>query len=422
VQSDFVAVSVAAGNMHRPARGLENELLRAIGKSGPAPQGIAVLNADGQVLDWVLMFDDDASVLKFLDHAQKRFAEHPDASKPLMTERYQRFAGLKRDDVPAHDVKVPQSIAHSAADRCPADSVYEPGTMIARVAGRRVTEAGKLIKDTVNQEDYAQDRFVISAGAQQELADVLAKAGGQRVPVPEQMARLWASYAYMGMLDVRPLNNPSGAASDPVDLTFHIEADHANAGWYRITGKTHAAAKKERRQNDGSGFENDVRLEWHGFARMEKDRLTSLLLRADGTERLLWNPGGPPGTVARGPEVANLPGGRHVDWNGPVSFSIIGTAARPEQISATAAASDSGTNEDHHRALQAKMPRLQQLMRANGGRSMQTIAPMMQEFQKMVREQRFDEASKQLDKILGQLDAQSDPSSKRGTVPKESAN
>lgn len=422
MQSDFVAVSVAAGNMHRPAPGLENELLRAIGKTGPAPQGIAVLNADGQVLDWVLMFDDDASVLKFLDHAQKRFAAHPDGSKPFETERYQRFPGSKRDDVAAHSVKVPQEIKHTVTDRCPADSAYEPGTMIARVAGRRVTEAGKLITDTINQEDYAQDRFVISASAQQQLADAIAKAGGKPVPVPDQMARLWASYAYMGVLDVRPLNNPSGAASDPVDITFYIEADGANAGWYRVTGKTHLAARKDHRQGDGSGFENDVQLEWRGFARMEKDLMTSLLLRADGTERLLWNPGGAPGSVARGPEVANLPGGRYVDWKGLVGFSIIGIRAKPEQISADAAAASGASNDGHHRALQAKMPRLQQLMQANGGRSMQTVAPMMQEFQKMVREQRFEEASKHLDKILKQLDAASEVPEKGAATPKPSTN
>lgn len=147
--------------MHRPAPGLECEVLRAIGKSGPAPQGIAVLNADGQVLDWVLMFDDDASVLKFLDRARQRFAEHPDSAKPFATERYQRFPGAKRDDAAAHSVSIPEATGHDDADRCPADSVHPPGAVIANVVGRRGTDDGGLTARIVNQEDYAQDRFVI---------------------------------------------------------------------------------------------------------------------------------------------------------------------------------------------------------------------------------------------------------------------
>jgi hypothetical protein len=353
--------------MHRPAQGLENELLRAIGKSGPAPQGIAVLNADGQVLDWVLMFDDDPSVLKFLDHAKARFAEHPDGAKPFTTERYQRFPGSKRDDVPAHTLKVPTAHKHSADDRCPADSVYQPGTVIAKVVGRRVTGDGKLTPDTVNQEDYAQDKFIITPGTQQQLADALAKADGKRTAVPDTMARLWASYAYMGMLDVRPLNNPAGADSSPVEIAFHIEPHTADPAWHRITGTTHLAVKKERRKGDGAGFENNVQLHWTGFARLEKDRLIHLLLRADGTERLYWHPGGAPGAIARGPEVANLPGGRHVDWKGPVSFSIIGTPAKPSQPSTSAPPSPS--------------PQPNQQPRGNGAPAAQSLRAKMQQWQ-----------------------------------------
>ncbi|MEQ1862024.1 MAG: hypothetical protein ABMA13_19060 [Chthoniobacteraceae bacterium] len=420
MQSDFVAVSVAAGNMHRPAAGLENELLRAIGKSGPAPQGIAVLNADGQVLDWVLMFDDDASVLKFLDHARQRFAVHPDNSAPFMTERYQRFPGSKRDDVAAHTVTVPKGGGHDDTVRCPADSIYEPGTLIAKVAGRRVIEEGRLTGDTVNQEDYSQDRFVITPGTQRQLLEAVNKADGKRVRVPDQVARQWVTYAYMGMLDVNPFNNPAGATSDHKDVAFDIETAGGHPGWYRITGESHGSVKTERRQGDGAGFENDVQLTWRGFARIENDRLVSLLLRGDGDERLMWNPGGLPGAIGRGPEVANLPAGRHVDWKGPVSFSIIGTPAKAEQTSPTAAGA--AAPEDRHREIQAKIPQLRDHMEKGGARVMQTVAPLMQEFQKLMREQRFDEASKQLDKILGQLDAASAVPEKAAAPPKPSTN
>ena len=56
---------------------------RAGFRSKPAPQGICVVNSAGKVLDWVLMFDDDKSVLAFLDHVSKRFAKYPDAKRPV---------------------------------------------------------------------------------------------------------------------------------------------------------------------------------------------------------------------------------------------------------------------------------------------------------------------------------------------------
>ena len=49
---------------------------------------LEVVNAAGKLLDWALMFDDDRSVLDFLDHSAKRFAQFPDAKKPVAAARY----------------------------------------------------------------------------------------------------------------------------------------------------------------------------------------------------------------------------------------------------------------------------------------------------------------------------------------------
>ena len=99
VKADFIPVALKAGLVNNPPVGLEGMLYREIGRSKPAPQGICVANSDGKVLDWVLMFDGDESVINFLDHCLKRFDEYPEANKPVPAERYMRFPSHKLDDV-----------------------------------------------------------------------------------------------------------------------------------------------------------------------------------------------------------------------------------------------------------------------------------------------------------------------------------
>ena len=69
VNADFVPVALKAGLVNNPPDNDEGRLYREIGRSKIVPQGICVVNSAGKVLDWVFMFDDDKSVLAFLDHA-----------------------------------------------------------------------------------------------------------------------------------------------------------------------------------------------------------------------------------------------------------------------------------------------------------------------------------------------------------------
>ena len=73
VNADFVPVALKAGLIDNPPDNDEGRLYREIGRSRILPQGVCVVNSAGKVLDWVFMFDDDKSVLDFLDHAKKRF-------------------------------------------------------------------------------------------------------------------------------------------------------------------------------------------------------------------------------------------------------------------------------------------------------------------------------------------------------------
>ncbi|HYF00840.1 MAG TPA: hypothetical protein VEJ18_18100, partial [Planctomycetota bacterium] len=57
VNADFVPVALKAALVNGAPPGAEGDLYREIGRSKPAPQGIAVANASGKVLAWALMFD-----------------------------------------------------------------------------------------------------------------------------------------------------------------------------------------------------------------------------------------------------------------------------------------------------------------------------------------------------------------------------
>ena len=89
VNADFIPVALKAALVNRPSDDEEGRLYREIARSRPAPQGICVVNSAGKVLNWTLMFDNDKSVLAFFDHARTRYAEFPDAKKPVAAEVYQ---------------------------------------------------------------------------------------------------------------------------------------------------------------------------------------------------------------------------------------------------------------------------------------------------------------------------------------------
>jgi hypothetical protein len=90
-----------------------------------------------------MAFDDDKSVLAFLDHSAKRFAQFPDAKKPVAAERYGRFPSQKGADV-ADNGKAPIIIdRHPEGKHCPGATRVRQGTVLARVFGRALDMDGK---------------------------------------------------------------------------------------------------------------------------------------------------------------------------------------------------------------------------------------------------------------------------------------
>ena len=252
MNADFVPVALKAGLVNYPPDDEEGRLYREIGRSKIAPQGICVVNSAGKVLDWVFMFDDDKSVLAFLDHARKRFAQFPDAKKPVPAERYMKFPSQKLADIEDNGKVVPIVERHPEGESCPAKPRVRQGTILARVFGRALDKDGKPVADTVRQENYVEDRFHVPVAMQEALAKALAAAGTERFRIADDLARLLVSHAFMGELDVNPFGGINGSKGKRTDCTFwgkKVQADGNGPVRVRIEGKSEAAGVARDGQN-----------------------------------------------------------------------------------------------------------------------------------------------------------------------------
>lgn len=319
VNAEFIPVAVRAADVARGGPGAEGRLLGSLRASQPAPQGLAVLNSDGQPLDWVLMFDTDKSVEDFLTYGVKRYREHPDGHAEVVTRRYMRYPGTRRPDASTAAQSLPLKWQHGKGERCPGSTEPRSGALTVSVHGRALDKNGKPVSDTLNQKNYAQDEFVVPEGVQRAVARALLDGK----PVPEEFGRLCVRHTYLGMLDVQPLENPSGGTSTL--KTCRFDARKIGRGLYRIDGHTdvESALERDRRPNsrsgDGRSYEHKITLTWEGYIEVTEQHLQLVVLKAEGTERLKW---GSRRIDARQPEVTFLPAGRPLDFTTPVRYGL----------------------------------------------------------------------------------------------------
>lgn len=328
VNTDFIPVALKAALVNRPPGDEEGLLYREIGRSRPAPQGICVVNSAGKVLAWTLMFDDDRSVLAFLDHARKRFARFPDARKPVTAEVYEKFPSRKRKDVADSGTTLPVLARHPRGTYCPAAPPLRKGTVTVRLFGRALDRDGKPVADTVRQEHYVEDRFNIAVRTQQQLAKALADAGKGAVTLPLAVTGQWVKQAYMGVLDVQPLDNPAGNKGELKQCDFRATRVGTGKGptLWRVEGASEVFI--DRMATAGPGDMHAIKLAWYGFLEMNGDRMTRLVLSARGKEKLKFN-------SARGKdenEVALLPGGHRVEMACSVRYGLLGEPAGADRV------------------------------------------------------------------------------------------
>jgi hypothetical protein len=336
IKSDFVPVALKAALVNHPPQDEEGRLYREIGRSKPAPQGICVVNSAGKVLDWALMFDDEKSVLAFLDHALGRFHDHPDAKRPVAAERYMRFPSIRLPDVADAGALLPVADHHFGTD-CPARARFPQGTIVGRLFGRALGPDGRPVAETIRQEQYVEDRFEIPVETQAVLAKRLSDSGNARFRLPDELARLLVGHAFLGQLDVDPLGSPAGGSGDLKQCEFWAQRDSASADAptrLRVLGRSEVAggedASRPDVRSDGRVWEHAVRLTWEGFIEMSGTRMTRLLLAARGSERLKWG-----NVFLQGEsDVSRLPAGHRIDLACKVRYGIVGEPAAADEVAA----------------------------------------------------------------------------------------
>jgi hypothetical protein len=330
IQAGFVPVALKAALVNQPPPNAEGRLCREIGRSKPAPQGICVANSAGKVLSWALMFDDDQRVLAFLDHAAKRFARYQGARRPVPAERYMRYPSEKLEDVADTRQKLPVAERHPKGESCPARPGLREGTVAVRLIGRALDKKGMPLADTVRQEHYVEDRFHVSVGLQEALAKAARAAGTKRFPFPDPLARLLVSHAYLGQLDVNPVDAPASKGRlDRCELWGRqVPTEGFGPVRIRIEGQSRAVGHSSGREGDGRLWKHEVRLDWEGWVEMHRGRMTHLVVMANGTEKLRW---GDRAWAEQSAEVAHLPGGHFIDLACRVRYGIVGRPIPAEE-------------------------------------------------------------------------------------------
>ena len=328
VRKDFIPVAVKAARVEQPPAGEEGRIYGELKRTRPAPQGVAVLNASGNVLAWSLMFEGEDSVLGFLDHVVDRYRESPDASSAPVAERFHRFPGHRLPDLPAAETfssRFPE--AHPEGEACSGGVISIQGVLAGRVVGRALDEAGDPIEQNVRSQDtYIEDRLELSRAAQEAfLGAVNGAEPGTSFPIPAVFSREIVASAYLGMLDVSPLGGRQTGGEvveESLRLRARIDPGESEGGVVAIElwGDSLAAGKAMAADpNRGvRDWENRVRLSWVGRARIERDSLVGLVLLGEGEARLRWNHG----ADSSHEEVVHLPSGKRIDFSGAVRFGV----------------------------------------------------------------------------------------------------
>jgi len=327
INAQFIPVALKAGLVNNPPAGLEGTLYAEIGRSKPAPQGICVVNSAGKVLDWVLMFDDNESILKFFDHVLERYAKFPDAKKPLPAERFMRFPSRKLADI--QDTTGALKITDRHIDeKCPAKPIVRKGTLVGRVIGRALDKQGKPVADTLRQEHYMEARFEVPPNVQRSLAAAVIRAGAKRFRIPDDFVRSLVSPAFLGQLDVNPLGGVPGSKNDSRKWEFwgqRVGSEDSQPFQVRFEGKSDVAGGQSRVgfRSDGRMWEHEVNLTWEGYVDIDtKERcLKRLVAVALGNEKLRW--GNKRLTLIDEPDVAHLPAGHPIDLKCGVRYGLV---------------------------------------------------------------------------------------------------
>ena len=421
VNEEFIPVALKARMVNNPPRGIEGNLYAEIGRSKPAPQGICTVNSAGKVLTWALTFDDDASILKFLDHVASRYKKTPDAKEPVVAERYMRFPSRKMPDVEdtSRLLKIPEQ--HAESDRCPGIPAVAKGTLVGRIIGRPLDKQGKPITDTTRQEEYMEARFEVSIAEQKRLVTAIKQANDKRFQIPDAFTRSLVSPAFLGQLDANPLGGVPGSQNDSRHWKFTgqtIDSGDKEIIRVRIEGESNVKGGRDMRakpRKEGRLWEHRVTLKWQGYADVKENRIVQLIMVANGDEQFRW--GNERYDFRGAPAATHLMAGHKIDLDTKVRYGLIAKpAASDEEVESDLRRDDHAMRSGRgrfaarpaarsHQVLHAKMQRLKagvKRMQQAGHRPAE-IGKLMQRFQPLVRQRKFKKAEALLDQALKML-------------------
>jgi len=405
INEDFIPVALKAAMVNNPPPGIEGELYAEIGRSKPAPQGICTANSAGKVLAWALSFDNDKSILQFLDHVLDRYRQSPNAENRVTAERFMRFPSRKLANREDTAVRVIAPEQHPRGDRCPATPKLERGTLVGRIVGRVLDHDGNPVADTIGQEHYMEARFEIPVDLQELLAAAVKRAEGKQFKIPDALAGSIVTQAFLGQLDVNPMGSVPGSRNDSRSWEFSgqtVPSDGPQITRVHIIGKSSVEGGQDGSRTsltDGRLWEHRVVLAWQGYVDISNNRMTQLVMIAGGDERLRW--GNARFNLSLESDVQHLMAGHAIDFDGRVRY---GLTARP--CSSDEVAEDADGKPADPARIRTKVGRLQiglqRLRRSGGDRS--EIAKLMKDFGPLMQKQQMIEAESVLDQALKLLE------------------
>jgi hypothetical protein len=291
----------------------EAKIFQSLYRSQVPGQGMCIANAGGQALAWAMNHGENHGILSYLDHGLERFRQNPDGRESVMTERYGQYPRERQEDYKMDARTSPIPPGHRDGESCPWRNARPRGTVVARIYGRALDENGKPVAGTLRQASYTEDGFDIATKTQDILAGVLAGAGAERVPLPRELTRQWVKHAYMGVLDVQPLDNPGRSKGELRQCDFRAEKAGLRKGrrLWRVEGASEVFID-DKMIHGIPGDMHEVKLQWRGFIEMDGDRMTELVLIASGKENLKFQ---------------SARGGSQFDLSGEVRFGILGESA-----------------------------------------------------------------------------------------------
>ena len=357
INERFIPIALKAAQVENPPPGLEGQLYGEIARTRPAPQGICTMDSTGQVLSWALSFDDNPSILGFLDHVEQRYRRAVNSKDLGEVDRFRSFPSQPLRGIPR--LQKPWSIPHhhAAGERCPAAPVVAQGALAGKVVGRPLDKTGAPIAATLRQEEYMEARFEMALSEQWNLLEALKRSGGSTFELPDAVARSIVAPAYLGQLDVAPLASRPDVR--PVRKEWRLRAtplpsDAPSAQRIRIEGWSDVEAREHdwRRARDGARWEHRVALRWQGYATIKGGKLIALQMLGEGRERLRW--GSPTLMRTQEPDAAHLMAGHPIDLNAKVRYAIGAAKAANDRAANEKAVDEKAADDQNSKPSTAK--------------------------------------------------------------------